>query len=341
MSLSVEQKHLVQSTFVKVALIADKAAELFYARLFEIDPTTKPLFAKTNMREQGSKLMQMIGAAVSGLDNLAALVPHVEALGKRHVAYGVKKEQYETVGAALIWTLEQGLGADFTPEVKAAWLEVYGILSKTATDAAYKTPMTRDDLLTRATSEKKIELRTYDLIGSNLGAIRLSGVTLVGANLTGANLAYADLSEATLVDTILTGANLSSANLKGANLIGANLVGANLTAAILTKANLSQADLSGVTLTAADLTEANLTESKLLGGLFICANLTGANLSKGNLTGTILTGANLTKANLSEANLRGANLTIANLTEANLEGAKMMGTVGYDAKTQAETQPAH
>ena len=118
MTLSIEQKRLVQSTFVKVALIADRASELFYKRLFEIDPTTKPLFAKTDMYEQGRKLMQMIGSVVGGLDRLEEIVPHIQMLGKRHLAYGVKKEQYATVGQALIWTLEQGLGSDFTPEVK-------------------------------------------------------------------------------------------------------------------------------------------------------------------------------------------------------------------------------
>ena len=138
MSLTAEQKMLVQTSFVKVAVIADQAAELFYKRLWEIDLTTKPLFAKTEMKTQGAKVMQMIGTAVGALNSLDLLVPAVEALGKRHLAYGVTKEQYESVGQALIWTLEQGLGADFTPEVKDAWVEVYGILSAIATDAAYK-----------------------------------------------------------------------------------------------------------------------------------------------------------------------------------------------------------
>ena len=137
MALSLEQKQLVQSTFEKVVPIADKAAELFYARLFEIDATTQPLFVNTNMQEQGKMLMRMLALAVKGLDNLDELVPQVEALGKRHIGYGVKKEQYTSVGEALIWTLGQGLGSDFTPEVKEAWIEVYTILAKVATEAAY------------------------------------------------------------------------------------------------------------------------------------------------------------------------------------------------------------
>jgi hemoglobin-like flavoprotein len=137
MTLSASQKELVQSTFVKVAGIADQAAALFYNRLFEIDPSVKALFAKTDMSEQGRKLMQVIGTAVKGLDRLETIVPVVQALGRRHIDYGVKKEHYAVVGEALLWTLEKGLGPDFTSEVKEAWAAVYGILAQTAIDAAY------------------------------------------------------------------------------------------------------------------------------------------------------------------------------------------------------------
>ena len=130
-----EQKTLVQESFGKVAPIADQAAALFYRRLFELDPGVKPLF-KTDLDEQGRKLMQMIATAVNGLDDLEALVPAVQDLGRRHVAYGVKDEHYETVGTALIWTLEQGLGEDFTPETQAAWVTGYGVLATTMKDAA-------------------------------------------------------------------------------------------------------------------------------------------------------------------------------------------------------------
>ena len=135
MALTDEQKMMVTDSFAKVAPIADKAAELFYGRLFEIDPGTKPLFKKTDMKEQGRKLMQTLATAVGALYSLEQLVPVVEDLGKRHISYGVTKKQYDSVGQALIWTLEQGLGDDFTPEVRGAWVEVYGILASVATSA--------------------------------------------------------------------------------------------------------------------------------------------------------------------------------------------------------------
>jgi nitric oxide dioxygenase len=130
------QVTLVRESFAKVAPIAETAAGLFYGRLFELDPALKPLF-KGDMKEQGRKLMQMIGTAVAGLDRLDAIVPAVEALGKRHAGYGVASAHYDTVGAALLWTLEQGLGAAFTPEVKAAWAETYGLLAGVMKKAAY------------------------------------------------------------------------------------------------------------------------------------------------------------------------------------------------------------
>lgn len=127
----------VQGTFAKVEPIADKAAELFYGRLFELDPSLKPMF-KGDMSEQGAKLMRMIGIAVRGLTDLDSIVPAVQNLGVRHVAYGVKDEHYATVGAALLWTLEQGLGDDFTPEVKQAWTDVYTLLAQVMQEAAHK-----------------------------------------------------------------------------------------------------------------------------------------------------------------------------------------------------------
>lgn len=133
MALTDEQKLMVTDSFAKVAPIAETAAELFYGRLFEIDPETKPLFKKTDMKEQGRKLMQTLATAVGALYSLEQIIPVIEDLGRRHIAYGVKKEQYATVGEALLWTLEQGLGEDFTPEVKEAWTEVYGVLASVAT----------------------------------------------------------------------------------------------------------------------------------------------------------------------------------------------------------------
>ncbi len=133
--LTERKKRLVQSSFSKVAPIADKAAEIFYNKLFEMDPALKPLF-KGNIKEQGAKLMSMIAMAVNGLDNLDSIVPAVQNLGKNHVGYGVKDSHYDTVGGALLYTLETGLGDDFTPDVKEAWTEVYTTLATVMKDAA-------------------------------------------------------------------------------------------------------------------------------------------------------------------------------------------------------------
>ncbi len=130
-----EQAMLVKSSWAKVVPISDKAAELFYGRLFELDPDLKSLF-KGDMVEQGKKLMRMISTAVAALDRLESVVPAVQQLGVRHVGYGVKDEHYATVGAALLWTLEQGLREGFTDDVKDAWTTVYGILAGTMKTAA-------------------------------------------------------------------------------------------------------------------------------------------------------------------------------------------------------------
>lgn len=133
--MNAEQITLVQDSFAKVVPIADTAAELFYGKLFELDPSVKPMF-KGDMKEQGAKLMKMIGMAVNSLNDLDSLVPVVQALGERHLDYGVKDEHYDTVGEALIWTLGAGLEDAFTDEVKGAWLETYSILATVMKDAA-------------------------------------------------------------------------------------------------------------------------------------------------------------------------------------------------------------
>lgn len=133
-----QQIALVQSTWSKVVPIQDQAARLFYDKLFEMDPSLRPLF-KGDMVEQGRKLMAMINTAVNGLTRLNEIVPAVQALGRRHVGYGVKEAHYETVGAALLWTLEQGLGPSFTPEVRQAWATAYGLLAGVMKEAAAAT----------------------------------------------------------------------------------------------------------------------------------------------------------------------------------------------------------
>jgi hemoglobin-like flavoprotein len=123
------QKKLVQATWTQVIPIADTVAALFYARLFMIDPTTRPLFRATEMAQHRKKLVQVLTIAVSGLDRLDTLVPTVADLGRRHASYRVRDEHYDSVGAALLWTLEQGLGTAWNAETKAAWTEVYELLS--------------------------------------------------------------------------------------------------------------------------------------------------------------------------------------------------------------------
>ena len=133
--LTVSQKALVQDSFATIATIADDAAVLFYEKLFELDPSLRPMF-RGDMAEQRKKLMQMITAAVKGLDRLEQLVPVVQDLGRRHARYGVAESHYDTVGAALLWTLEMGLGKTFTAEMKDAWTAVYVLLATTMKDAA-------------------------------------------------------------------------------------------------------------------------------------------------------------------------------------------------------------
>jgi hemoglobin-like flavoprotein len=123
-----EQKQLVRDSFAKLAPIADDAAALFYQRLFTLDPKLRALFTH-DMKEQGRKLMSMIATAVAQLDKVEALAPVLRELGKRHIGYGVRDSDYDTVVTALLWTLEKGLGADFTPALKDAWTACYGVLA--------------------------------------------------------------------------------------------------------------------------------------------------------------------------------------------------------------------
>ena len=126
--MSPEQIALVQKSFKHVEPIAEIAAGLFYDRLFELDPALRPLF-RGDIKEQGRKLMQTLGIVVKGLTRLDTILPAVEELGRRHVHYGVQDRHYDTVGAALLWTLEKGLGAAFTPQVEDAWATAYGLLA--------------------------------------------------------------------------------------------------------------------------------------------------------------------------------------------------------------------
>ena len=131
-----EQKRLVEHTWKQAAPIADAAAEIFYRRLLEIDPSTRKLFRATDMVAQRKKLLQTLSFAINGLNDLDALASKVEDLGRRHARYGVTDAQYDSVGAALLWTLEQGLGQAWTPAVASAWTEVHQLLSRIMRKAA-------------------------------------------------------------------------------------------------------------------------------------------------------------------------------------------------------------
>lgn len=130
-----QQVTLVQDSFAKVRPIADTAADLFYGRLFEIAPGVRAMFPE-DMREQKKKLMAMLGLAVTNLHKPDTVVPALQALGRQHVAFGTQAAHYAPVGEALLWTLEQGLGPDFTPEVREAWTETYGLVARVMQDAA-------------------------------------------------------------------------------------------------------------------------------------------------------------------------------------------------------------
>ena len=131
------QVQLIRSSWAAVEPIADDAATLFYARLFELDPSLTHLFRHTDMPKQRKVLMQTLAVVVKSIDRLEQLVPAVQALGRRHTGYGVQAEHYATVGAALIWTLERGLGDAFTTEVREAWETAYGTLASVMIAASH------------------------------------------------------------------------------------------------------------------------------------------------------------------------------------------------------------
>jgi hemoglobin-like flavoprotein len=130
-----EQIKRVQDSFAKVRPIAGTAADLFYGRLFEIAPQVRALFPE-DMAEQKQKLMAMLGLAVANLAHPETVVPALQDLGRKHVAYGTQAAHYEPVGAALLWTLEQGLGPNFTPEVREAWTETCALVARVMQQAA-------------------------------------------------------------------------------------------------------------------------------------------------------------------------------------------------------------
>lgn len=133
--MKTRQIALIKATWSQVLPVADDAAELFYGKLFQLDPSVRFLF-KGDMTRQGVLLMAMINTLVNHLDDIPSLIPALRSSGERHAGYGVKDTHYDTVGAALLWTLEQGLGDGFSTEVRAAWTELYATLAQTMKDGA-------------------------------------------------------------------------------------------------------------------------------------------------------------------------------------------------------------
>ncbi len=125
--MNTEQIGLVRSTWKQVLPLRTTIADLFYTKLFELEPRLRPLF-KNDLERQGEKLITMLDAAVRGLGSPHVLAPALKDLGQRHVRYGASENDYGTVAISLLWTLEQGLGTDFTPEVRQAWTEAYATL---------------------------------------------------------------------------------------------------------------------------------------------------------------------------------------------------------------------
>jgi hemoglobin-like flavoprotein len=139
------QIELIRASWSAVEPMAYRAATLFYYQLFELDPTLERLFRKADMAKQRKVLMQTLAVVVKNLDRLDTIVPAVEALGRRHTGYGVRAEHYETVGVALLWTLEQGLGEAFDDETRDAWATAYGTLASVMIGAAEATEVGASD----------------------------------------------------------------------------------------------------------------------------------------------------------------------------------------------------
>lgn len=135
-----ETERIVRESWARFEPVAERSAPYFYEKLFELDPGARPLFAHTDMEAQQRKLMQMFAEIVRILDQPEALVREVSDLGRRHVRYGVRDDEYDSVGAALLWTLECGLGPAFTAEVRDAWTEAYLLVAALARRGASRRP---------------------------------------------------------------------------------------------------------------------------------------------------------------------------------------------------------
>ena len=132
------QIDLIRTSWAAVEPISDAAASLFYQRLFELDTTIERLFRRADMAKQRAILMGTLAVVVRSLDRLDTIVPAIEALGRRHAGYGVRPEHYDTVGAALLWTLHKGLGEAFDADTREAWTAAYTTLASVMIEAGSK-----------------------------------------------------------------------------------------------------------------------------------------------------------------------------------------------------------
>lgn len=140
MGLTLEQIQLVKSSWGPFRRIDPKLiGDVFYSKLFMEHPSLRRLFPK-DMEEQYQKLLAMVNLIVGRLNQIDKLTDDISEMARRHVHYGVKAEHYTAVGNALFWTLEQGMGKDWVPEVQKAWTACYTILSDTMINASYPNP---------------------------------------------------------------------------------------------------------------------------------------------------------------------------------------------------------
>ena len=141
MKITQIQIRLVKRSFGLASKRKKQIAQLFFDRLFELDPELRPLFNYVNTAEQGERVLRMLALIVSTLDDIKTFDSTMKAMGQRHIGYGVKKDHYRTFGSALIWALEKSLGAEFTPAMREAWRTAITLMASTATQE-------QDDALT-------------------------------------------------------------------------------------------------------------------------------------------------------------------------------------------------
>lgn len=126
----------IQDSFSHITPQAEAAGVRFYTRLFAIAPELRPLF-DGDMRTQGMKFMTTLGVVVKAFSDFQAMLPLARQLAVDHVAFGVRPDHYAPVGEALVWTMRETLGREFTEDVQDAWARAYRLLSSEMIKAAY------------------------------------------------------------------------------------------------------------------------------------------------------------------------------------------------------------